>query len=168
MIKEEYHYSPEELGGMWELISDPSAKWESDWSSSYLEDITRLVFEARLPDQSLQERYESLTRAVTIQTAFIESSLRESGGVQGNDIVQIARDVSYKLHDMCGELRRDLHRRRQYISQVALNVTGTYKDIRLKYEEDIERYQGDCRPGNLQDRCIKELCDAGRHLASLL
>lgn len=167
MIKEEYHFSPEELGGMWAVLSaDPFAKWESNWACEYLDDIARLVLEARLPDQTLQERYESLTRAVSTQLLYVQTGI-EGGGIQGNKIVQIARDVSQRLYDMCRELRSDLHKRRQDLAHISMNVTGTYKDCKLVFKEDLEKYRGDCRPGNLQDRCIKELVNAGEHLESL-
>ena len=156
MIKKKYCFSPKELGGMWAKLGlEHSTEWESEFDNIYMRDIAQLVFEVVI-SETIQCRYEALTRAVAVQTLCVQSHTRW-GRAGGNFLFQTMELVTQKLHDECKQIKFSLNKRRQSVVTSSMNILGYYKDHKLIFEEDLTPYIGDCSKGNSQDLAIHKL-----------
>ena len=156
MIKKKYCFSPKELGGIWAKLGlEHSTEWEPQLDETYMVDIAKLLFEVVI-SETIQEKYETLTRAVAIQTLYVQSHVRW-GRAGGNFLFQTIELVTQKLHDECKQIEFSLNKRRQSVLAISMNCLGYYKDHKLVFEEDLTPYVGNCSKGNFQDLAIHKL-----------
>jgi hypothetical protein len=156
MIKKKCSFSPKELGGMWaKLELNHSTEWEDQFDETYMVDITRLLFEVAI-SETIQGRYENLTKAVAIQTLCVQSHTRW-GRAGGNYLFQTMELVTQRLHDDCRMLQFSLNKRRQFVLTTSRNCLSYDKDHKLIFEEDLTPYVGNCSKGNSQDLATHKL-----------